>query len=93
MAALIAIGALLMILIDRRDETGLTAITIAVIMIIAASNPEDPWRQPLLRLVDTNVGITVGVACKWVGHLCFLGSGAKRCDDLGRSLNARRLHT
>jgi uncharacterized membrane protein YccC len=71
MAALIAIGALLMILIGRRDETGLTAITIAVIMIIAASNPEDAWRQPLLRLVDTIVGIAVGVACKWIGSFVF----------------------
>jgi uncharacterized membrane protein YgaE (UPF0421/DUF939 family) len=71
MAALIAIGAMLMTLIGRRDETGLAAITIAVIMIIAASEPQDAWRQPLLRLVDTIVGITVGVACKWVGSFVF----------------------
>ena len=71
MAALIAIGALLMMLIDRRDETGLTAITIAVIMIIAASDPQDAWRQPLLRLADTIVGIAVGVACKWIGSYVF----------------------
>jgi uncharacterized membrane protein YccC len=71
MAALIAIGVLLMILIGRRDETGLTAITIAVIMIIAASNPQDAWQQPLLRLVDTVVGIAVGVACKWAGSFVF----------------------
>jgi len=71
MAVLIAIGAMLMILIGRRDEMGLTAITIAVIMIIAASSPEDALRQPLLRLVDTIVGIAVGVACKWVGSFVF----------------------
>ena len=65
----IAIGVLLMILIGRRDETGLTAITIAIIMIIAASNPQDAWLQPLLRLVDTLVGIAVGVACKRVASL------------------------
>jgi hypothetical protein len=40
-------------------------------MIVAASNPEDAWRQPLLRLVDTIVGIAVGVACKWVGSFVF----------------------
>jgi uncharacterized membrane protein YccC len=71
MAALIAIGVLLMILIDRRDETGLTAITIAVIMIVAASNPQNPELQPILRLVDTVVGITVGVACKWINSFVF----------------------
>ena len=66
MGALIAIGVLLMIIIGRRDETGLTAITIAIIMIIAANNPQDAWLQPLLRLVDTLVGISVGVASKWI---------------------------
>jgi uncharacterized membrane protein YgaE (UPF0421/DUF939 family) len=71
MAALIVIGVLLMILIGRHDETALTAITIVVIMIIAASDLEAPWRQPLLRLVDTIVGIAVGVACKWIGSFVF----------------------
>ena len=66
MGALIAIGVLLMIIIGRRDETGLTAITIAIIMIIATNNPQDAWLQPLLRLVDTLVGISVGVASKWI---------------------------
>jgi uncharacterized membrane protein YgaE (UPF0421/DUF939 family) len=71
MAALIAIGAMLMILVGRRDETGLTAIAIAVIMIVAASDPQDAWRQPLLRLFDTIVGIVIGVACKWLGSFVF----------------------
>jgi uncharacterized membrane protein YgaE (UPF0421/DUF939 family) len=71
MGALIAIGVLLMILIGRSEETGLTAITIAIIMIIAASNPQDAWLQPLLRLADTLVGIAVGVACKWVASFVF----------------------
>jgi uncharacterized membrane protein YccC len=71
MAALIVIGMLLMILAGRRDETGLTAITIAVIMIIAASSPQDAWRQPLLRLVDTIVGISIGVACKWAASFVY----------------------
>ena len=66
MAALIAIGVLMMILVGRPDETGLTAITIAVIMIVAANNPQEAWLQPLLRLVDTVIGISIGVACKWV---------------------------
>jgi len=60
-----------MMLIGQRDETGLTAITIAVIMIVAAGNPQNPELQPILRLVDTVVGITVGVACKWVNSFVF----------------------
>jgi hypothetical protein len=34
-------------------------------------SPSDAWQQPLLRLVDTIVGIGVGVACKWVGSFLF----------------------
>jgi uncharacterized membrane protein YgaE (UPF0421/DUF939 family) len=71
MAVLIAIGVLLMMLIGRHDETGLTAITIAVIMIVAASNPQEAGLQPILRLVDTVVGITVGVICKWINSFVF----------------------
>jgi Fusaric acid resistance protein-like len=70
-AALIAIGTLFMILIGRREEMGLTAITIAVVMIVAASNPHDALQQPLLRLIDTIVGIAVGVSCKWVNSFVF----------------------
>jgi hypothetical protein len=71
MAALIAIGVLLMISIGRGDETNLTAITIAVIMIVAASNPQEAQLQPLLRLSDTIIGVTVGVACKWLGSFVY----------------------
>jgi uncharacterized membrane protein YccC len=71
MAALIAIGVLMMIFIGRRDETNLTAITIAVIMIVAASSPQEARLQPLLRLIDTLLGVTVGVACKWLGSFVY----------------------
>jgi hypothetical protein len=40
-------------------------------MVVAAMSPSDAWQQPLLRLVDTVVGIGVGVACKWVGSFLF----------------------
>jgi len=71
MAVLIAIGVLLMFLVGRPDEVGLTAITIAVIMIVAANDQLHPQLQPVLRLVDTVAGITVGVACKWVDSFVF----------------------
>lgn len=71
MAVLIAIAVLLMMLIGRQDEMGLTAITIAVIMIVAADKPQDAELQPILRLVDTVIGIAVGVACKWVNSFVF----------------------
>jgi hypothetical protein len=51
MAGLIAIGTLITMSLGRRDDIGLTAITTAVVMIVAASEPQNAWLQPLLPLV------------------------------------------
>ena len=71
MAVFMAIGTLVAMSVGRRDDIGLTAITTAVVMIVAASEPQNAWLQPLLRLVDTIIGITVGVACKWAASFMF----------------------
>lgn len=71
MAALIGIGALTMILLDRRDDIITTGITTVVVMVVAAISPLDAWHQPLLRLVDTVVGIGVGVAFKWAASQLY----------------------
>jgi uncharacterized membrane protein YgaE (UPF0421/DUF939 family) len=71
MAALLAIGTVAMALLGRRDDIVTAGITTVVVMVVAAMSPADAWQQPLLRLVDTIVGIGVGVACKWVGSLLF----------------------
>jgi uncharacterized membrane protein YccC len=71
MAALIFIGTLATISLGRRDEIGLTAITTAVVMIVAASDSQNAWQQPLLRLVDTVLGIAIGVICKWAASFMF----------------------
>jgi uncharacterized membrane protein YgaE (UPF0421/DUF939 family) len=71
MAALIAIGTIVMALLGRRDDIVTVGITTAVVMVVAAMSPSDAWQQPLLRLVDTVVGIGVGVACKWFGSFLF----------------------
>jgi uncharacterized membrane protein YgaE (UPF0421/DUF939 family) len=65
MAALIAIGTMVMASLGRRDDIVTVGITTAVVMVVAAMSPAGAWQQPLLRLVDTIVGIAVGVACKW----------------------------
>jgi len=51
------------VLFDRRDEIITTAITTIVVMVVAILDPADALKQPLLRLIDTLVGIAVGVAC------------------------------
>ena len=71
MTALIAIGTPIMMLLERRSDVGLTAITTAVVMIVATSKPESAWQQPCLRLMDTTTGIAVGIACKWITSFLF----------------------
>jgi uncharacterized membrane protein YccC len=71
MAILLAIGTIFTTWLDRPGEIGVTAITTAVVMIVATSEPQDAWQQPLLRLLDTVVGIIVGVFCKWAASSLF----------------------
>jgi uncharacterized membrane protein YccC len=71
LAALLGLGTLVMMSLGRRDDIVTTGITTAVVMVVAAVSPQDAWQQPLLRLVDTVVGIAVGVACKWLGSFLY----------------------
>jgi uncharacterized membrane protein YgaE (UPF0421/DUF939 family) len=71
LAALLVCGTLIMMVLGRRDEIGLAAVTTAVVMLVAAIDPLDAWRQPLLRLMDTLIGIAVGVSCKWIASFLF----------------------
>jgi uncharacterized membrane protein YccC len=71
LAALLGIGTAIMMYLGRRDDIVTTGITTVVVMVVAAMSPQDAWRQPLLRLVDTVVGIAVGVACKWAGSFLY----------------------
>jgi hypothetical protein len=64
---LIAIGAIVLELIGRSEDIITACITTAVVMVVAALSPEHPWRQPILRLIDTGVGIGVGIAGASVG--------------------------
>jgi uncharacterized membrane protein YccC len=69
MAALIGIGTLSTTLLGRRNEIVTTGITTAVVMVVAALSPDHAWRQPLLRLLDTIVGVTVGLTFAWTDSL------------------------
>jgi hypothetical protein len=62
LAVLIGLGTFLLMAVGH-DELVITAsITTAVVMVVAAVSPHDAWQQPILRGIDTAVGIAVGVA-------------------------------
>jgi uncharacterized membrane protein YccC len=66
LATLIGLGSFAMPLLRRPDDVITTGITTAVVMVVAAISPDHAWKQPLLRLVDTIIGVAVGVAGAWI---------------------------
>jgi uncharacterized membrane protein YccC len=77
MAALIGVGTVVMMLLGRREDIVTTGITTAVVMVVAGMSPRDAWQQPLLRLVDTVIGIAVGIACIRIGSSLFVRKQAR----------------
>jgi hypothetical protein len=39
--------------------------------LTTAMRAQDAWHQPIIRLLDAVVGITVGVACKWMASFLY----------------------
>jgi uncharacterized membrane protein YccC len=71
MAIVIGLGTIVMMILGREDDIVTTGITTSVVLVVAVLNPGQALQQPLLRLLDTVVGIAVGVACKWVASYIF----------------------
>ena len=68
MAILIGIGGVILIMINRPGDVITTSITTAVVMVVAGISPQHAWSQPILRLLDTLIGIAVGIAAVWIGR-------------------------
>lgn len=71
MAALLGIGTLIMKKLGRSEEIVTTAITTAVVMVVAAMDARHARLQPVLRLLDTVVGIAVGIGANWIASRLF----------------------
>ena len=71
MAVVIGLGTIVMVLLGRQEDIVTTGITSTVVLVAAALSTQQAWHQPILRLVDTAVGIAVGVLCKWLGSYAF----------------------
>ncbi len=80
MAALIGIGAIILTLLGRSEDIITTGITTAVVMVVAGISPRHAWQQPILRLVDTAVGIGVGIAAAWISLSIGSRSNPQRRD-------------
>jgi uncharacterized membrane protein YccC len=67
LAVLVGASALAVMLLGRPGDAVTAGITTAVILVVAAVSPQHAWQQPILRLVDTVVGVAVGAMAAWTG--------------------------
>lgn len=75
-ALLVALSVLVPGLIGRPGEEATAAITTTVVMVVAGLSPDEAWKQPLLRLADTAIGVVAGIVTllvadqfdKWTGR-------------------------
>jgi hypothetical protein len=65
-ALLIGIGSIILTLAGRPEDIITSGITTAVVMVVAGISPQHGWEQPILRLIDTLVGIGVGIIGAWI---------------------------
>lgn len=63
---LVGASALAVILLGRPTDAISAAISSAVVMIASRLSPHDAWQEPILRFIDTVVGVAVGIAAAWV---------------------------
>ena len=71
MAVVLGIGTIVMMLLGQQEDIVTTGITTTVVLVAAALSTQPAWHQPILRLVDTVIGIAVGVSCKWLASYAF----------------------
>jgi uncharacterized membrane protein YccC len=67
LAIMVGLSVLVTALIGRPEDEITAGITTAVIMVVAKLSPHDAWRQPILRLADTAIGVAVGLVAAWLG--------------------------
>ena len=61
LAVLLAIGAIVLEFVGRSEDIITADITTAVVLVVAGISPQHAWKEPILRLIDTVVGIAVGI--------------------------------
>jgi uncharacterized membrane protein YccC len=68
LAVLIGASALIVRVIGRPEDAITAAITTTVVIVVAAVSPQHAWQEPILRLIDTLVGVAVGIGAVWISQ-------------------------
>src|SRR5580658_2622164 len=86
LAALIGIGTIILMLAGRPEDIVTTAITTTVVLVVAGISPVRAWIQPILRLIDTAAGVTVGIVAARLALMVALPSHRRsaNCAETGK---------
>ena len=77
----IGVGTIVMLILGRQEDIVTTGITTTVVLVVAAIDPKHALEQPPLRLLDTVVGIGVGMLLQWVASYAVVGAGIVPASD------------
>jgi hypothetical protein len=86
LAALIGAGTIILMLAGRPEDIVTTAITTTVVLVVASISPVRAWIQPILRLLDTAAGVTVGIVAARLALMVALPSHRRsaNCAETGK---------
>lgn len=66
LGVLVGLSVAVVRLAGRPEDSMTAAITTIVVMVVAQISPHEAWQQPILRLADTVIGVSVGIAAAWL---------------------------
>jgi len=85
-------GALIVITTGRPDDVGTTtAVTVAVMLMVADLSPHAAWPQPILRVLDTASVVAIGLGASWLGVPRTTRRTGCRLDLRGRAWQGARV--
>lgn len=64
-AVLVALGAFLLAMAGRPQDTLNASLATLVVLVIVGLNPHHAAQQPIMRLFDTAIGVVIGLAAAW----------------------------
>lgn len=89
----IGVGTIVMLALGRHEDIVTTGITTTVVLVVAAIDPTHALVQPPLRLLDTVVGIGVGMLAKWTASYAVVRAGIVADSDSASHSTARQAGT
>ncbi|MCX4578392.1 FUSC family protein [Streptomyces sp. NBC_01571] len=78
LALLVSLSVLVPGLVGRPGDEATAAITTTVVMVVAGLSPHEAWKQPLLRLADTAIGVAAGIVTLVIVHRIGKWTGRDR---------------